>query len=239
MRVMVMVKATKSSEAGVMPTQELFQAMGNYNEELIKAGIMLAGDGLQPSSKAVRVHFFGKERIVTDGPFTETKELIVGYWLWEVKSIEEAIDWVKRCPNPMIEDSDIDIRPLYEEKTSAKNSLLSCARKKIDCAHRCQNEIVRYSLYYSLQPSITELKTVTEGNAFLIILKILVAIFLLLQLTMAQRYEDVQLFVRSLAERKNHPHILDLVALHLCGDHMLLRTAPPVARCRCAARRLG
>ena len=116
MKVMVLVKATKSSEAGVMPTTELLTAMGNYNEELVKAGIMLSGEGLQPSSKAVRVHFSGADRIVTDGPFTETKELIAGFWLWEVKSIEEAVQWVKRCPNPMIEDSDIDIRPIFESE---------------------------------------------------------------------------------------------------------------------------
>lgn len=114
MKVMVIVKATKSSEASVMPTTELLQAMGNYNEELVKAGIMLAGEGLHPSSKAKRVHFSGTDRTVTDGPFTETKELIAGFWLWQVKSIEEAVEWVKRCPNPMIEDSDIDIRPLFE-----------------------------------------------------------------------------------------------------------------------------
>ena len=114
MKVMVIVKATKSSEASVMPTTELLEAMGNYNEELVKAGIMLAGEGLHPSSKAKRVHFSGTDRTVTDGPFTETKELIAGFWLWQVKSIEEAVEWVKRCPNPMIEDSDIDIRPLFE-----------------------------------------------------------------------------------------------------------------------------
>jgi hypothetical protein len=114
MKVMVIVKATKSSEAGIMPSTELLAAMGNYNEELVKAGIMLAGEGLHPSSKAVRVHFSDKDRIVTDGPFTETKELIAGFWLWQVKSMEEAIEWVKRCPNPMMEDSDIDIRPLFE-----------------------------------------------------------------------------------------------------------------------------
>jgi len=114
MKVMVIVKATKSSEAGIMPTTEALTAMGNYNEELVKAGIMLAGEGLHPSAKAVRVHFSGTNRTVTDGPFTETKELIAGFWLWQVKSIEEAIEWVKRCPNPMIEDSDIDIRPLFE-----------------------------------------------------------------------------------------------------------------------------
>ena len=114
MKVMVMVKASKSSEAGIMPSTELLTAMGNYNEELVKAGIMLAGEGLHPSSKAVRVHFSGKDRIVTDGPFTETKELIAGFWMWNVKSMEEAIEWVKRCPNPMMEDSDIDIRPVFE-----------------------------------------------------------------------------------------------------------------------------
>jgi hypothetical protein len=114
MKVMVMVKATKSSEEGIMPSTELLTAMGNYNEELVKAGIMLAGEGLKPSSQAVRVHFSGKDRIVTDGPFTETKELIAGFWMWNVKSMEEAIEWVKRCPNPMMEDSDIDIRPVFE-----------------------------------------------------------------------------------------------------------------------------
>ncbi len=114
MRVMVIVKATKSSEAGEMPPEELFTAMGQFNEELVNAGIMKAGDGLKPTSTAKRVHFQGSHRTVTDGPFTETKELIAGYWLWEVSSMQEAVDWVKRCPNPMLEDSDIDIRPLYE-----------------------------------------------------------------------------------------------------------------------------
>lgn len=114
MKVMVMVKATKSSEEGIMPSTELLTAMGNYNEELVKAGVMLGGEGLKPSSQAVRVHFSGKDRIVTDGPFSETKELIAGFWMWNVKSMEEAIEWVKRCPNPMLEDSDIDIRPVFE-----------------------------------------------------------------------------------------------------------------------------
>jgi predicted transcriptional regulator YdeE len=113
MKVMVMVKATKDSEAGVMPTQQLLTEMGKFNEELAKAGILLAGEGLKPSSKAVRVHFSGKNRSVIDGPFAETKELVAGYWLWQVKSMEEAIEWVKRCPNPMNEDSDIDIRPVF------------------------------------------------------------------------------------------------------------------------------
>jgi hypothetical protein len=114
MKVMVFVKATKDSEAGVMPTEQLFTDMMAYNEELVKAGIMLGGDGLKPSSEAKRVHFSGKQRTVIDGPFAETKEIVAGYWLWQVKSMQEAIDWVKRCPNPMMEDSDIDIRPVYE-----------------------------------------------------------------------------------------------------------------------------
>lgn len=114
MKVMVFVKATKDSEAGVMPSEELFTEMMQYNEELVKAGIMLAGEGLQPSSKGVRVRFSGKERMVIDGPFAETKELVAGYWLWQVKSMEEAIAWVKRCPNPMPGDSEIEIRPLFE-----------------------------------------------------------------------------------------------------------------------------
>lgn len=113
MKVMVIVKATADSEAGVMPTAELMAAMGNYNEELVKAGIMLAGDGLKPSSAGARVHFSGDSRVVTDGPFAETKELIAGYWIWQVRDLNEAIDWVRKCPNPMPGASDIDIRPLY------------------------------------------------------------------------------------------------------------------------------
>ncbi|MBX3729962.1 MAG: VOC family protein [Candidatus Sumerlaeia bacterium] len=114
MRVMVVVKATPSSEAGKMPSEQLMADMGRFNEELVKAGIMKSGDGLKPSSCGVRVRFSGKNRTVTDGPFAETKELVAGYWLWEVKSMEEAIEWVKRCPNPMPEDSEIEIRPFYE-----------------------------------------------------------------------------------------------------------------------------
>ena len=114
MRVMVMVKATKDSEAGVMPTRELFEAMGKFNEELVSAGIMLAGDGLKPSSQGKRVAFDGADRLVIDGPFTETKELVAGYWLWQVKDMDEAVAWVKRCPNPMPGPSEIEIRPLYE-----------------------------------------------------------------------------------------------------------------------------
>jgi hypothetical protein len=114
MKVMVIVKATKDSEAGIMPSQQLLTDMGNYNEELVKAGIMLAGEGLHPSSKGARVRFSGKDRTVIDGPFPETKELIAGFWLWKVKSLQEAIDWVKRCPNPMPGVSDIEIRPVFE-----------------------------------------------------------------------------------------------------------------------------
>jgi hypothetical protein len=115
MRVMVFVKATPNSEAGTMPSEELFREMTAFNEELAKAGILLAGDGLKPSSQGARVRFSGKQRTVTDGPFAETKELVAGFWLWQVRSLEEAVEWVKRCPNPMPnEDSDIEIRPLYE-----------------------------------------------------------------------------------------------------------------------------
>ena len=115
MRVMVMVKATPNSEAGALPTEELIRAMGKFNEELVKAGVMLAGDGLRPSSEGARVRFAGERRTVTDGPFAETKELVAGFWLWQVRSMEEAIEWVKRCPAPMPgEESDIEILPLYE-----------------------------------------------------------------------------------------------------------------------------
>ena len=114
MRVMVMVKASQDSEAGVMPDEQLLAAMGNYNEELVKAGIMLAGEGLHPSSKGVRVAFSGSKRTVTDGPFAETKELVAGFWLWQVRSMDEAIEWVRRCPNPMPRDSEIEIRPVFE-----------------------------------------------------------------------------------------------------------------------------
>src|SRR5215212_564982 len=114
MRFMVMVKATRESEAGVMPSQELLTEMGKYNEELVKAGVMLAGEGLHPSSKGKRVRFAGKSRTVVDGPFAETKELIAGFWLWQVKSMDEAIEWLKRCPNPMPGESDVEIRPVFE-----------------------------------------------------------------------------------------------------------------------------
>ena len=114
MRFMIIVKASPESEAGKMPDEQMLSAMSKFNEELIKAGIMLAGEGLQPSSKGARVRFNGKNRQVIDGPFSETKELIAGFWLWQVKSKEEAIEWVKRCPNPMEGESEIEIRQIFE-----------------------------------------------------------------------------------------------------------------------------
>lgn len=114
MRVMVIVKANKDTEAGIMPSEQLLKEMGNYNEQLVKAGIMLAGEGLKPTSKGARIEFSGDKRTVIDGPFAETKELIAGYWLWQVKSLQEAIDWAKRCPNPTGEKSVLEIRPLFE-----------------------------------------------------------------------------------------------------------------------------
>ena len=114
MRCLVIVKANKESEAGVMPNRKILEAMGKFNEELAKAGVMLAAEGLHPSSKGKRVKFSGGKTTVTDGPFTETKELIAGFWLWQVKSKEEAIEWVKRCPNPMTGESEIEIRQVFE-----------------------------------------------------------------------------------------------------------------------------
>ena len=114
MRVMVLVKASPESEAGVLPGTELFEAMGRFNEELVKAGVMLAGEGLHPSRRGVRVRFAGGTRTVTDGPFAETRELVAGYWIWQVSSMDEAIEWARRCPNPMPSDSDLEIRPIYE-----------------------------------------------------------------------------------------------------------------------------
>ena len=113
MKFMILVKATKDSEAGVMPSQELLEAMGKYNEELVKAGVMLAGEGLHPSSKGARVRFSGADRTVTNGPFAQTSELVAGFWLWQVGSLAEAIEWVKRCPNPMLGDSEIEIRQVF------------------------------------------------------------------------------------------------------------------------------
>jgi hypothetical protein len=115
MRVMVMIKATRNSEAGVMPSEELLAEMGKFNEELVKAGVMLAGEGLHPSSKGKRVRFSGGKKSVIDGPFAETKELVAGFWIWKVKSIEEAVEWVRRCPDPMPgEEAEIEIRPIFE-----------------------------------------------------------------------------------------------------------------------------
>jgi hypothetical protein len=115
MRVMVMIKATRNSEAGVMPSEELLAEMGKFNEELVKAGVMLAGEGLHPSSKGKRVRFSGGKRSVIDGPFAETKELVAGFWIWKVKSMEEAVEWVRRCPDPMPgEEAEIEIRPIFE-----------------------------------------------------------------------------------------------------------------------------
>ena len=114
MRVMVLIKATKESEAGVMPDEKLLSAMGNFNEDLAKAGLLLSGEGLHPSSKSKRVRFSGEKRAVVDGPFAETKELIAGFWIWNVKSLDEAVEWVKRCPNPTGVEAEIEIRPIFE-----------------------------------------------------------------------------------------------------------------------------
>ena len=121
MRVMVLVKATKESEAGKLPDPKMFEEMGNFNEELVKAGVMLAGEGLKDSSHGVRVNFSGTNRTVTDGPFAETKELVAGFWLWQVKSIDEAIEWAKKCPNPMEGGGVLEIRPLFEMEDLADN----------------------------------------------------------------------------------------------------------------------
>ncbi|MFC3153288.1 YciI family protein [Litoribrevibacter euphylliae] len=130
MKVMVMVKATKDSEAGVLPSQELLTAMGEFNEALVDAGIMEAGEGLKPSREGARVHVNGKDRTVTKGPFIETNELVAGYWIWKVSSLEEAIEWVKKCPNPMDEASDIDIRPIYDMEDF----------KDVDTDGKCQDQ---------------------------------------------------------------------------------------------------
>jgi hypothetical protein len=116
MRVMVLIKADKNSEAGVMPSEQLLKEMGAFNEELVKAGIMLDGEGLKPSSAGKRVRFSGEKRTVIDGPFVETKELIAGYWIWKVKSMDEALEWVKRCPNPTGAESEVEIRPIFESE---------------------------------------------------------------------------------------------------------------------------
>ncbi len=121
MKVMVIVKASKKSEAGVMPSEQLLREMGHFNEELVKAGVMLAGEGLHPSSKGKRVHFAGKTRTVTDGPFAETKELIAGFWLWKVKSMDDALEWLKRCPNPHDDEGDVEIRQAFDPEDFASS----------------------------------------------------------------------------------------------------------------------
>lgn len=137
MRFMVIVKASPESEAGEMPSAELLAAMGAYNEELVKAGVMLAGEGLHPSVEGVRVQFSGKDRTVIDGPFAETKELIAGFWIFKVQSLQEAIDWVKRCPNPMVSDSEIEIRQIFELEEFGESFTPSCASRKNACGRRC------------------------------------------------------------------------------------------------------
>ena len=121
MRFMVMVKASKETEAGVLPSKQMLTEMGSYNEQLVKAGIMQAGEGLHASSKGARVHFSGKKRTVIDGPFSETKELVAGFWIWKVKSLSEAIEWVKKCPNPTGEESEIEIRQIFEAEDFGEN----------------------------------------------------------------------------------------------------------------------
>lgn len=121
MRVMVIVKASRESEAGALPDTEILTKMGKYNEELVKAGIMLAGEGLQPTSKGKRVVFSGAKRTVIDGPFTESKELIAGYWMWQVRSMDEAVEWLKRCPNPHREETNVEIRPVFEADDLGEN----------------------------------------------------------------------------------------------------------------------
>jgi hypothetical protein len=134
MRVVVFVKATEDSEKGILPTAELLDAMGKYNEELVKAGIMLAGAGLKPTTQAKRIAFDGPGRTVIDGPFAETRELVAGFWLWEVKDMDEAVAWVKRCPNPMPGPSEIEIRPFYEMADLAEILTSEVAREKLGAA---------------------------------------------------------------------------------------------------------
>ncbi|TWU55846.1 YciI family protein [Rubripirellula reticaptiva] len=152
MKVVVFVKATKSSEAGEMPDEKLLADMGKFNEELVQAGIVKAGEGLKPSSEGVRVHFSGSDRSSTDGPFAETKELVAGFWLWEVASMQEAIDWVKRCPNPMLEDSDIEIRPLYATEDFADSDpsgVLSDQEYKLRETVTMQQAVVQPYLFFA------------------------------------------------------------------------------------------
>jgi len=137
MRVMVIVKATKNSEAGLMPSEKMLTDMGKYNEELVKAGVMLAGEGLHPSSKAKRVKIGGSKRTVIDGPFSETKELVAGFWLWQVKSLEEAVEWAKRCPEPMPgEDCELELRPVFSSEDFAPSDPTGELRKREDALRK-------------------------------------------------------------------------------------------------------
>ncbi len=152
MKIMVIIKATNRSEAGEMPSEQLLTAMGKFNEELVAAGVMKAGEGLKPSSAAKRVRFHGGERTVTDGPFAETNELIAGFWIWEVASMRDAIEWVKRCPDPMLEDSDIDIRPLYEMEDFAEQDPQGAIRDQENSLKRAvslQGASVQPYLFFS------------------------------------------------------------------------------------------
>src|SRR4051794_6957435 len=139
MRVMVMVKATKKSEDGVMPSEKLLAAMGQFNEELVKAGVMLAGEGLHPSSKGKRVKFGGGKKMVVDGPFAETKELVAGFWIWQVKSVEEAVEWVKRIPNPGTEEAIVEIRPIFDPEDFGKELTPELRAKE----ERLRNEVAK------------------------------------------------------------------------------------------------
>ena len=141
MRFMIIVKASRETEAGALPSKELLTAMGNYNEELVKAGIMQAGEGLHPTSKGARVKFSGHKRTVVKGPFPESKDLIAGYWMWKVKSLDEAIDWVKRCPNPTGEESEIEIRQVHEAEDFGENFTPEAREKEA----RLRQEIARKS----------------------------------------------------------------------------------------------
>ena len=136
MRFMVMVKATPDSETGMLPSEEMLAAMGRYNEELVKAGVMLAGEGLHSSERGARVQFSGASRTVVDGPFAETKELVAGYWIFQCKSLEECIEWVKRCPNPMPGDSEIEIRQVFELRSSGRSSRPSCRSRRSGSARK-------------------------------------------------------------------------------------------------------
>lgn len=139
MRVMVIVKATPESEAGIMPSEQLLTEMTAYNEQLVNAGVMLAGEGLKPSSAGKRVEFSGASRTVVDGPFSETKELIAGFWLWQVKSIDEAVEWARRCPNPMLEDSVLEIRPVFEEEDFGEELTPETRAKEAELRERTGN----------------------------------------------------------------------------------------------------